>query len=164
MAHCMIPHTIYLANSSGLKVGITRSHQRVTRWIDQGAVAAIPLVEVKRRKDAGLIEIELGKTISDKTNWRTMLKGRIEPIDLASAKQKALTALPDHVAWQPIKQATYCIDYPVLEYPSKVSSHNLDKTPNVAGTLLGMKGQYLILDSGVINIRKFAGYQVSVGS
>ena len=31
----------------------------------------------------------------------------------------------------------------------------------VKGTLEGIKGQYLILDQGVLNIRKFAGYEVS---
>ena len=35
-AHCMVEHVVYLANSSGLKVGITRASQVPTRWIDQG--------------------------------------------------------------------------------------------------------------------------------
>ena len=160
MTHCMIPHTVYLANSSGLKVGITRSHQRMTRWIDQGAVAAIPLVEVKRRKDAGLVEIALGKHMSDKTNWRKMLKGDIESIDLEAAKSQALKQLPNDVAWQVIEAETYTIDYPVLEYPKKIASHNFDKQETVEGRLMGIKGQYLIFDTGVINIRKFSGYRI----
>jgi hypothetical protein len=38
----------------------------------------------------------------------------------------------------------------------------MDKDPLVSGVLQGIKGQYLLLDSGVINIRKYAGYQVEV--
>ena len=57
------------------------------------------------------------------------------------------------------------IRYPVLEYPEKVRSHNLDKEPRLEGTLMGIKGQYLIFDTAVINMRKYAGYlmQVSAG-
>ena len=53
------------------------------------------------------------------------------------------------------------IHYPVLRYPEKVSSFNFDKTPLVEGVLWGIKGQYLILDTGVINVRKFGGYKIS---
>lgn len=34
---CMTDHIVYLSNSSGVKVGITRATQLPTRWIDQGA-------------------------------------------------------------------------------------------------------------------------------
>jgi len=34
----------------------------------------------------------------------------------------------------------------------------IDKAP-IKGTLLGMKAQYLILDTGVLNFRKWAGWQ-----
>jgi len=50
--------------------------------------------------------------------------------------------------------------YPVLSYPQKVTAFNLDKDPDVKGTITGIKGQYLLLDTGVINIRKFTSYQV----
>jgi len=53
-------------------------------------------------------------------------------------------------------------NFPVLEYPTKIVSHNLDKNPHVEGQLLGIKGQYLILDTGVINIRKYTGYQAEL--
>ena len=53
-------------------------------------------------------------------------------------------------------------DYPVLEYPAKIVSHNLDKNPDLEGRLMGIKGQYLILDCGVINIRKYTGYQAQL--
>jgi capsule polysaccharide export protein KpsE/RkpR len=54
------------------------------------------------------------------------------------------------------------INYPVLQYPTKITSFNFDKNPEVEGTLLGIKGQYLIFDNGVINIRKFGSYEVEV--
>ena len=52
--------------------------------------------------------------------------------------------------------------YPVEQYPEKVKSHNLDKTPVIRGKLQGIKGQYLILDTGVINIRKYSGYELRI--
>ena len=52
------------------------------------------------------------------------------------------------------------ICFPVDSYPVKVKSFNLDKNPEVSGVLHGIKGQYLLLDTGVINIRKFAGYEL----
>ena len=56
------------------------------------------------------------------------------------------------------------IRFPVLEYPTKVKSFNLDKTPTIEGTLMGIKGQYLIFDTGVINIRKYGGYHIALQS
>jgi hypothetical protein len=56
------------------------------------------------------------------------------------------------------------IRYPVLEFPEKIKSHNFDKAPVVEGTLMGIKGQYLMFDTGVLNIRKFTSYEVSVGT
>jgi hypothetical protein len=52
----------------------------------------------------------------------------------------------------------------VEAYPTKVVSLDLEKTPVVEGTLKGIKGQYLILDTGVINIRKFTAYQVAAST
>lgn len=161
VGHCMISHTVYLANSSGLKVGVTRTHQKLTRWIDQGAVAAIPILEVKRRKDAGLIEIELKKSLNDKTNWRAMLKGEIQGVDLQEERRKVFDLLPDNVEFKRQAEDVTVIDYPVSNYPKKIASLNLEKTPILEGTLQGIKGQYLIFDSGVINMRKYAGYEVS---
>ena len=52
--------------------------------------------------------------------------------------------------------------YPVLDYPLKVKSFNLDRNPRVDGMLMGIKGQYLIFDTGVINLRKYSGYNASL--
>ena len=53
------------------------------------------------------------------------------------------------------------IHFPVDSYPVKIKSFNFDKNPEVSGVLHGIKGQYLLLDIGVINIRKFTGYEVA---
>ena len=162
-ANCFIPHTLYLANSSGLKVGITRSANPVTRWVDQGATQGIAIGLVSTRLQAGLIEVKLKDNFADKTNWRKMLQGAADPIDLAAKRAELLASGADWL--EEVETASsdpVSINYPVESYLEKISSFNFDKTPEVAGKLLGIKGQYLIFDSGVINIRKFAGYHVEV--
>lgn len=172
-ANCMIDHFVYLANTSGLKVGITRHSQVPTRWMDQGATQALPIFRVASRLQSGLVETAFKAHIADKTNWQAMLKGPSEPADLEAERQRLMAACADAIGalqqqhgLQAVtileQQPVIAIDYPVLEYPRKVSSFNLDKDPLVAGTLLGIKGQYLILDTGVINLRKFGGYQVAL--
>jgi hypothetical protein len=171
-SHCFIPHIVYIANTSGLKVGITRETQVPTRFVDQGAVQALPLFKVQNRYHSGLAEIELKKNMNDKTDWRKMLKGEIEPIDLME-KRAELIELHKNEEWANKQNGELDLEiienpkilsfeYPVLEYPKKVSSCNFEKTPELSGCLLGIKGQYLILDIGVINIRNFAGHVVTV--
>ena len=162
--HCMIPHTVYLANSSALKIGITRGLDPTTRWIDQGASQAMPIRAVPTRLDAGRVEVAYKPFVADKTNWRKMLAGEPEPLDLPAEHDRLesarAAAQPDGAlageTW--VESAVTRLDYPVLEYPTKIVSHNLDKRPTVEGTLLGIKGQYWILDTGVINLRKYGGY------
>ena len=170
---CFQGHTVYLANSSGVKVGITRNTQVPTRWIDQGAVQALPVFQVGSRYHSGLVEITLGKYVSDKTRWQAMLKNQVDELDLKKERDQLLEqcrleldALADRLgpdAFTPLPDADVVqIEYPVLEYPSKVTSFNLDKTGQIQGTLMGIKGQYLMFDTGVINIRKFSGYEIEV--
>lgn len=171
LQHCMQPHVVYLANSSGVKVGITRAGQIPTRWIDQGASQALPMIEVASRRASGLIESALKAHVADRTDWRKMLKGTPEPVDLAKRAEVLLPlcqnvlseAEPAEEPGRPefLAAAERAFDYPVLEYPDKVRSINAEKQRCVTGTLLGIKGQYLILDTGVINLRKYAGYRVS---
>lgn len=170
--NCMIDHYVYLSNTSSLKVGITRHNQIPTRWIDQGATQGLPIFKVKTRYISGLIEIELAKHISDKTNWRTLLKEDGEPMDLAERFAELLPLIENKIssikqefgddAIQLLNEDITTIAYPVVEHPSKISSHNFDKNPIVTGELQGIKGQYLILDTGVINIRKFSSYEIEV--
>ncbi|QUJ70293.1 DUF2797 domain-containing protein (plasmid) [Photobacterium sp. GJ3] len=170
--HCMVPHYVYLSNTSGLKVGITRHTQIPTRWIDQGATQALPILKVKNRHLSGLVEIALAEFIADKTNWRAMLKGDAETIDLKSEAARLLPEIESRLqdlllkfgadAIERLDENIIEINYPVDQYPTKIASHNFDKDPVVSGVLLGIKGQYLIFDTGVINIRKFTSYEVSV--
>lgn len=170
--HCMVDHYVYLANSSGLKVGITRHTQLPTRWIDQGACQALPIFKVSTRFQSGLVEIALAEFISDKTNWRAMLKGAPEPIDLHKKAEELIPSIQDKLAdirlkfgessVTELKADVQEINYPVQEYLTKISSFNFDKTPIVSGVLLGIKGQYLIFEKGVINMRKFSSYQISI--
>lgn len=163
--HCMVPHIVYVANSSGLKVGITRETQIPTRFIDQGAVQALPLFRVQNRYHAGLLEGELAKTHADKTDWRKMLQGNIETVDLTKASKTilALPALLDFpIQAEPLlKTQEFTFQYPVLEYPKKIKSWNVEKENTLIGQLLGIKGQYLIFDVGVINIRNHSGYHAT---
>ncbi|WP_192037277.1 DUF2797 domain-containing protein [Halomonas sp. YLGW01] len=170
--HCFQPHVVYLANSSGLKVGITRRTQVPTRWLDQGAIQALPILEVQTRQQSGFVEMLFKEEVSDRTNWRAMLKGDVEPMDLIGERDRLLARLEGGLAnlrerfgddaIRVLDDAPVSLDYPVLEFPRKIVSHNFDKTPEVAGTLMGLKGQYLILDTGVINLRKFTGYEVEL--
>jgi hypothetical protein len=95
--NCMVDHFVYLSNTSSIKVGITRYTQIPTRWIDQGATQGLPIIKVKNRKLSGLIEVELAKHIADKTNWRTLLKGNGEPLDLVRQAQRLLALIDDHI-------------------------------------------------------------------
>jgi hypothetical protein len=171
-AHCFIPHYVYLANSSGVKVGITRETQVPTRWMDQGAAQALAVFEVKNRLQSGMLEVVLKEHVSDRTDWRKLLKGDAEPIDLKSLRdellatcEKSVAAIIDEQgadAIRVIDEEVVNISYPVSEYPEKIKSLNFDKQPEIQGTLLGIKGQYLMLDSGVLNIRKFSGYNIQL--
>ena len=159
------PHIVYLALSSEVKVGVTRKTQMPTRWIDQGATQAISIVEVPNRYLAGITEVALKNHFTDKTNWRKMLQNDIVSLDLIAEKLKVETLLPAEVLeyYHLDKNDLYQLDYPVFNYPKKVNSLNLDKTPRFQGKLAGVKGQYLIFEDGtVFNVRGFEGYAVSI--
>ncbi|MDI3326838.1 DUF2797 domain-containing protein [Pontibacterium granulatum] len=172
---CFAEHYVYLANSSGVKVGITRGTQVPTRWLDQGAIQALPILRVETRQQSGFVERLIGEHVADKTNWRAMLKGQVDELDLKAERDRlfelcadGLSQLEQEHGLQAIQRLPDAeqieINYPVLNYPQKVSTFNFDKTPEVSGVLQGIKGQYLILDSGVINIRKFTAYQVALSA
>ena len=168
---CMQDHFVYLANSSGIKVGITRGTQIPTRWIDQGASEALPIFKVSNRLLSGKIEVAIKNHVSDRTDWRKMLKGSPEHIDLSlkrdeliKASEKELKAVEKEFGKSEINlldEKQISINFPVKDYPEKVKSLNFDKTPDIEGVLQGIKGQYLILDTGVLNIRKFGGYKIT---
>jgi hypothetical protein len=170
---CMQDHIVYLANSSGLKVGITRASQLPTRWIDQGASQALAVLRTRSRQQAGFCEAMFRQHVTDRTNWRSMLKGENESVDLGAERDQLLALCA--VELQEIQQRfglhainvlsgvdPVTIDYPVQGLPEKITSLDLDKSPEISGMLLGIKGQYLLLDSGVINIRKYTGYELEL--
>lgn len=170
---CMQDHIVYLANSSGLKVGITRASQLPTRWIDQGATQALAIIRTRSRQQAGFCEAMLRQHVTDRTNWRGMLKGDQEELDLAAERDRLLQLCVDEL--NDIRQRfglhainvltgvdAVTLDYPVQTLPEKLSSLDLDKTPAIEGVLLGIKGQYLLFDCGVINIRKYTGYELEL--
>ena len=159
------PHVVYLAASSAVKVGITRATQVPTRWIDQGASAAIRLAETENRYEAGRIEVELKSLFTDKTSWQKMLKNDIdESIDLEEEKWSLEDQMPaDIIDFFSENDEIITLNYPVLQYPDKVKSLSLDKVLEIEGTLLGIKGQYLLFDDNrVFNVRKHTGYHVEI--
>jgi len=163
--HCLQDHIVYLAISSGIKVGVTRSGQIPTRWIDQGAWQAIKLAKTPNRYTAGLIEVALKEHISDRTNWQRMLKNQlIEGVDLTIAKKDMIAHLPSDLQNYISEEDNITeINYPVNEYPEKVKSLSFDKLEEITGRLWGVKGQYLIFDDGtVLNMRKHTGYMVEL--
>lgn len=173
--HCMQDHIVYLANSSGLKVGITRATQVPTRWIDQGATQALAIARVRTRLQSGALEMMFKQHVADKTNWRDMLKGTAEAVDLKAKSSALIEQCSAEIAELEEQHGFFAISilsgiepveiqYPVVKYLEKISSFNFDKEAVVEGTLLGIKGQYLIFDNGVINMRKFTGYEVELSA
>ncbi|WP_282043757.1 DUF2797 domain-containing protein [Winogradskyella flava] len=158
------PHIVYLANSSNVKVGVTRKSQVPTRWIDQGAHEAIEIVEVPNRYLAGITEVALKDHVADKTNWRKMLKNDIEDVDLMEWRNNLKAFIPEEVTDYFIENNSEThLAFPVEQYPIKPKSLNLEKMPNYAGILKGIKGQYLIFeDDTVFNIRSNEGIVVEL--
>lgn len=158
-------HVVYLAASDCVKVGVTRNTQIPTRWIDQGASSCIILAETPNRYEAGNLEVALKSFFTDKTNWQRMLKNEIdESIDLENEKWSLHEQLPnDLTQYFSENDEIFNFDYPVSQFPSKVKSLSLDKTSNIVGKLVGIKGQYLIFEDGsVFNVRKHTGYEVTI--
>ncbi|HRB82729.1 MAG TPA: DUF2797 domain-containing protein, partial [Acinetobacter johnsonii] len=141
---CFQPHIVYLANSSALKVGITRISQMPTRWLDQGATQALPIMKVGSRRLSGQLEIMFGTQVADKTDWRKLLKGEAEPLDLIEVREQLIEEFAPKI--QTIREefsqnlefneTVELLEtelprefvYPVEQYPEKIKSHNLDKT------------------------------------
>ncbi|MDD5754056.1 MAG: DUF2797 domain-containing protein [Methylococcales bacterium] len=167
---CFQPHIVYLSNTSGLKVGITRHTQIPTRWIDQGAIQALPIFKVATRHLSGVIETLIAKHAADKTQWQRMLKHQIKPLNLLAERDRllAICAKELNALEQTHKGAiefladekVVDLNYPIEVAPLKVTALNFDKTPHISGVLHGIKGQYLLLDKGVLNVRKFGGYNI----
>ena len=170
--NCFVPHYVYLSNTSGIKVGITRHTQLPTRWIDQGATQGLPIFKVKTRFVSGLVEVALATLVADKTHWQAMLKGNNEDVDLSAKASELIPLVADALAAiteahgddaiEVLQAPIQDIHYPISNFPKKVKSYNFDKEPEINDTLVGIKGQYLIFENAVINVRKFTSYEVVV--
>ncbi|MCO4822944.1 MAG: DUF2797 domain-containing protein [Flavobacteriaceae bacterium] len=158
------PHIVYLANSSNIKVGVTRKSQVPTRWIDQGAHEAIEIVEVPNRYLAGITEVALKDHVADKTNWRKMLKNDIVDESLEDWRERLKGYIPDEAkAYFIANNSETNLEFPVNQYPEKPKSLNLIKSQEFIGKLVGIKGQYLIFeDQTVFNVRANEGLVVSI--
>ena len=161
---CMREHLVYLANTSGIKVGITRRGSQLGRWLDQGAIQALPILGATTRRGVGLAEVAIARFMPDRTDWKRLLRGEAERLDLAGearALRRRDLDLPEGVRWlEGEREETFC--YPVVHYPPHVVRIPLSADAPVQGNLLGIKGQYLLLSGGVFNVRRHAGYEVVV--
>lgn len=165
-AFCMSDHIVYLANTSGLKVGITRRGREQGRWLDQGAVQALAILSAPTRRDAGLAEVAIAELMSDRTDWTRLVAGKPEELDLLAQRARLKAAslnLPEAVQWLSDDREQR-FDYPVAHYPAVRQQLRASpaKRCQLEGNLLGIKGQYLLLSTGVFNVRRFAGYHVEL--
>jgi hypothetical protein len=159
--HDLIDHFVYLSVTNELKVGVTRHHQIPSRWIDQGAILAIKLASTPNRHIAGIIEVFLKQFVSDKTAWQAMLKKVPENLpNLEEEKIRLGNLLPRELQKYLLPDNTVTtIYYPIKEQPQKITSASFDQEKQIEGILLGIKGQYLIFESGMVfNVRKHSGY------
>ena len=158
--HHLKDHYVYLAVSSGVKVGITRDTQVPKRWIDQGASYAVPIARTPNRYLCGMIEVSLKQHLSDRTAWQRMLKNEIAHVDLTEKREEVFKLIPkEYHKYLLKKEDILNIQYPVNEYPTKVKSLSFEKTPCIQGRLMGIKGQYLLFEDGqVLNMRKHQAY------
>lgn len=156
------PHIVYLAQTGNLKVGVTSQHNLPNRWIDQGACQSIVIATTPNRWVAGQIEVALKKVVSDRTSWQKMLKNTFELVDLNEKRDLIIQEIPSQ--FKPyIDQESAPLKwvYPIDQYPEKVKSRHLDRSPIITAILQGIKGQYLIFnDDTVLNIRKHEGCEV----
>ncbi|MEE9254252.1 MAG: DUF2797 domain-containing protein [Pseudomonadales bacterium] len=173
--NCIRPHLVYLANSSGLKIGLTRDDALPTRWIDQGATQAMLIAQVDTRQQAGFVEKAIGAHVSDRTDWRTMVGRDPAEMDLPGewARLRELSAdAIDAVQARFGERVIRLLDdepvthivYPIERYPRDLRAFNLEKEPLVEGVLLGIKGQYLLLDTGVLNVRRITSFHVELSA
>ena len=164
-ANHLQPHLVYISQTSGFKVGVTRATNVPSRWVDQGAVAAMVVAHVPYRQLAGEIEVLLKEHVSDRTAWRAMLKG-------VAPDQEGLEAFREtcfghletgYEEFLDLEDEWHEFMYPVQAYPAKVKSVKLDKQPVLAGKLVGIKGQYWLFESGEVwNVRSHAGYRIRI--
>lgn len=160
---CMQPHLVYLANSSGLKVGLTQQGRQQQRWLSQGATQGLVIALADTRRDAGVLEALIAQSISDRTQWRRLVSQPPVNIQLQSTREQlqARLDLPQGCRWL-ADESELQLAYPVAAYAPPVQCLLGEKTPVLEDNLCGIKGQYLLLQNGVFNVAKHAGLTVAV--
>lgn len=159
------PHAVYVADSGGLKVGVTGADNTVPRWIDQGASAGARIAVVPYRRLAGDIEVALKATLSDRTAWQRMLAADACDLDaLREAQAGAIASIPSELAEHArVDEPIVALKYPMLSRPTKVRGVDLGKAPTARGRLVGIRGQYLVFgDGAALNVRRHTGFQVTL--
>ena len=161
--HCLTNQHVYMSFTGNLKIGVTRSTQIPTRWIDQGAIKAIILCTTPNRYLAGLIEVHLKQFYSDRTHWIKMLSGKFEEPDFEQCYLEAKKYLNDGFSKYVTENKWVNINYPIQSIPNKIKSFSFDKESSYEDILVGIKGQYLLFKNNrVINIRKHTGYSLKI--
>jgi hypothetical protein len=157
------PHIVYLSNTGGVKVGVTRKSQVPTRWIDQGAHQAMAFLEVPNRYLAGVAEVALKAHISDKTQWKTMLSQPEQSRDLIQQFNALKAYLPDEVQPYVIDELQVEeLNFPYTPDGQLGVRQSLSENEPLKGKLKGIKGQYLIFDDySIFNVRSSEGYVVA---
>lgn len=164
--NCLAPTYVYLSLTSNLKVGVTRHNHIPSRWIDQGAHFAIKFAKTPNRYLAGLIELEISKYISDRTQWRKMILGQYEILDLLQKKNDLEYHLSDELKKYLLQDEKIIeLKYPVIQNLDKIKSFNIEKFKRLDRKLIGIKGQYLMFDDNhVLNVRKYTGYNFTISN
>ncbi len=163
-AHHHRAHVVYLADSGGVKVGVTGDNP-LTRWIDQGAAAAVRIAEVPYRRIAGEIEVALKATFSDRTAWQRMLTSTGFDRDaLLRARSCAVELIPEALrVYALADDPVVLMRFPMRATPAKVRSVDLGRQPEARGRLIGIRGQYLLFEGGaVLNVRRHTGFDVTL--
>ena len=170
---CMQPHTVYLALTSGLKVGVTRQVRAERRWLDQGAWLALPIAETPTRRAAGFVEHRLAERVPDRTDWRKLVGTEPGPQTLRDGQRVLVETAEDlrawvgelvslAPAWVPPEEAaamawlpatdTVAFAYPVqMRAPPRRIRVSAER-PEFAGNLCGVLGRYLLFPQGVVYV------------
>lgn len=175
-AFCMQPHTVYLAQTSDTKIGITRAGRELRRWLDQGAVQALPIISAPSRRAAGAVEAHFKRRLNDRTDWRKLVTGRTSAGDLQALARQLQQALPsfdkleqDFLPRQEVAELSWLdggqvqqISYPHISYSPAERLVLSAEQPQIRDNLVGVIGQYLLLSQGVAYMGDYRGVGINV--
>lgn len=173
---CMQPHTVYLANTSGPKIGITRKGRELRRWADQGAAMAMAIAQAPSRRAAGAMEAYFKGQLSDRTDWRKLVAGAGMPGNLSQLRDGLFEQRHEISSNDPSRIPVDEIDglqwveepvvtefrYPVQMYsPAERLVLGVEQGV-IKGNLCGAIGQFLLLSGGVFNVADHRAMDVEI--